>query len=202
MITLNFLRHFVEYHAEAAYILIFLGVILEGEIVVIFAGIFAHLGSLNFFISLLCVIMGGGLKSVLGYALGSYINRKHSHIGFVKRIENRIHYFFPKFRSKPFWSIFISRFFILGLNWFTLVFSGFSKVNLRTYIKAEALSLMVWAVGVLSLGYFFSYTALSVSRDVRKFLLIILFFFLLFFIIQKIIAFMIDLMSDKYRKEE
>jgi hypothetical protein len=48
---------------------------------------------------------------------------------------------------------------------------------------------------MLSIGFFFSYTALSISRDVRKFLGIILVFFLIFFVIEKIVAFIIELIG-------
>lgn len=199
MITLKVLRHFVENYDTVAYILIWLGVIIEGEIIVIFAGIFSHLGSLNFFLCLLFTILGCITKSFLAYYIGQTLKSKYQDHSFPKRIENRINYFFPKFKTNPFFSILISRFFVLGLNWFTLIFAGYSGVNKKTYLKAEIISLLVWSVGVLSLGYFFSYTALSVSRDVRKFLGIILICFIVFFILQKIIALIIDIISDKYR---
>lgn len=199
MITIKFLRHFVENYDIFAYLLIWLGVVLEGEIVVILAGIFSHLGSLNFFLCLFFTVLGGVTKSIVAYLIGMHLKDKHSHRNFLKRIENRINYFFPLFTTKPFLSIFVSRFFILGLNWFTLIFSGYSSVDKKTYFKAELSSLIVWSVAVLSLGYFFSYTALSVSRDIRKFLGIILICFIGFFILQKIIAFVIDMINDKYR---
>jgi hypothetical protein len=45
---------------------------------------------------------------------------------------------------------------------------------------------------MLSIGWIFSYTALSISRDVRNFLGMILIFFIMFFILEKIIAFFIE----------
>ena len=190
MITLNFIRHFVESYDVLAYILIFLGVIIEGEIVVVIAGIFAHLGSLNIYIAFIATVMGGGLKSVIGYSLGYYLQKKHSGRPIINQAERRVNYFLPRFSEKPFWSIFSSRFLILGLHWFSLLFSGYKKVKLRTFAEAE-----------LALGYFFSYTALSISRDIRKFALVILGFFIAFFILEKIVAFIIELWENKEKKE-
>jgi membrane protein DedA with SNARE-associated domain len=99
----------------------------------------------------------------------------------------------PHFNDKPFWSIFISRFFVFGIGWITLIFSGFKKVPLRVYVKAEAFSLLVWSILILALGFSFGYTALSISRDVRNFFGIILLFFILFFILEKVVAFIIEL---------
>lgn len=192
-ISIGALRHFVEIHAIIAYLLIFLGVIIEGEIIVILAGIFTYLGSLNFSITLAVIILGGATKSILGYTIGYYLGKHHSQKQFLNKLERRISYFLPNFKTRPFWSIFISRFFILGIGWFTIIFAGYKKIALRIFVKAEALSLAIWSIGVLSIGHFFSYTALSISRDVRKFLGVILILFIVFFIVEKIIAFIVEL---------
>jgi membrane protein DedA with SNARE-associated domain len=195
-LTIDIIKHFVEAHAIWAYIFIIIGVIVEGEISVILAGIFSHLGSLNPFISLLCAITGGASKSVIGYSLGAYLQRHHSHQPFLRFLERRVSYFLPRFDKKPFWSIFISRFFILGIGWLTTIFSGYKKISLKIFIRAEAISLSLWSVGMLALGSFFSYTALSMSRDVRKFFGIILLFFILFFLLEKIIEFILEVVEE------
>jgi membrane protein DedA with SNARE-associated domain len=197
MLTLSYIKHFASLHADIAYILIVLGIIIEGEIIVVMAGIFAHLGSINIYYAFLATILGGSIKSVLGYSLGYYLQKHHSHRPIIYQAERRVNYFLPHFCRKPFWSIFLSRFLILGIHWFALIYTGYKKVRIRTFAKAEAFSLLVWSIAMLSIGYFFSYTALSISRDVRKFLVIILFFFLAFFILEKVIAFIIELWENK-----
>ncbi len=192
-ISITAIRHFVEIHSVIVYFVIFLGVIIEGEIVVIFAGIFSYLGSLNAFLALFFVILGGITKSFFGYSIGLYLSRSHSENIVLKKIERRISYFLPRFTEKPFWSIFVSRFFILGIGWFTLIYSGYKKIPVNIYIKAESYSLAIWSVGVLAIGHFFGYTALSINHDVRNFLLVILICFILFFILEKIVAFLIEL---------
>jgi len=200
MLTLSYIKDFVAIHADLAYFLIVLGVIIEGEIVVVMAGIFAHLGSLNIYFAFLATIFGGSLKSILGYSLGYYLQRKHSHRPIIRQAEHRINYFLPNFCTRPFWSMFLSRFLILGIHWFGLIFTGYKRIKIRTFIKAEISSLVAWSVIMLSLGYFFSYTALSISRDVRKFLGILLLFFIAFFILEKIIAFIIEVWENKEGK--
>jgi len=192
-ISINAIRHFVEIHSIIVYFVIFFGVLLEGEIVVIFAGIFSYLGSLNIFVALLAVILGGITKSFLGYTFGAYLRKQHADKLFLAKMERRITYFLPRFSERPFWSIFVSRFFILGIGWFTLIYSGFKEIPVKTYIKAEGYSLAIWSVGVIALGHFFGYTALSINHDVRNFLLVILICFILFFILEKIVAFLIEL---------
>jgi membrane protein DedA with SNARE-associated domain len=198
MLTINHIKDFALLHADIAYILIILGVILEGEIVVILAGIFAHLGSLNIFVAFGAIFLAGGIKSIIGYTLGNYLKNNHSQLPAVCKVKDRISRFLPHFNDRPFLSIFLSRFLVFGIYWFALIFAGFKKTKLRTFIRAEIASLVTWTIVMLSLGYFFSYTALSISRDVRNFLGLILLFFIGFFILEKIVGFFVKLFENKY----
>lgn len=197
MLTIGHITDFALLHANFAYILIILGVILEGEIVVILAGIFAHLGSINILVAFGVIIIGGVIKSFIGYSLGSYLKDKHSNSYLLIKAEKRVNRILPSFDRRQFLSIFLSRFLIFGIYWFALIFAGYKKTNIRLFIKAEISSLITWTIIMLSMGYFFSYTALSISRDIRNFIGIILIFFIGFFILEKIIAFFVKLFETE-----
>lgn len=201
-ISISVIRHFIEIHAVIIYIIIFFGVIIEGEIVVIFAGIFAFLGSINIFIALAFVLLGGVTKSLIGYTVGFYLNKHHSHRPFMNKIEKHISHLMPRFIDRPFWSIFTSRFLIMGIGWLTLIFSGYKNIPLNIYIKAEGYSLALWSLFMISLGYFLGYTALTISRDIRHILLLILVFFIGFFILEKLISFVFEILNIKQIKSE
>ena len=85
----------------------------------------------------------------------------------MKYIEERVFNFMPHFDRKPFWSIFISKF-IMGVNYLVIIFSGYKKINYKTYLKAEFFSTIIWAPLLLTIGYFFSYTALNI--EVKRYL--------------------------------
>ena len=59
METLNLLTGLVENHQVLAYILIYLGIIFEGDLFLISTGILAHLGALDFGFSLAFILLGG-----------------------------------------------------------------------------------------------------------------------------------------------
>jgi len=197
MLSINYIKHFASDNACIAYLLIILGMIIEGEIVVVIAGIFTHLGSLNIFFVVLSMIIGASIKSFVGYNIGFYLQKYHSNKNLILRTEGRVNYFLPNFIKKPFLSIFLSRFLILGMHLFALIFSGYKKIKVSQFIKAEGTSLLVWGSAMISIGYFFSLTAMTISKDIRKFLGIILIFFLLFFVLEKFIAFVIELFETK-----
>ncbi|PIP69224.1 hypothetical protein CO033_03010 [Candidatus Nomurabacteria bacterium CG_4_9_14_0_2_um_filter_32_10] len=187
MHTVQVLNHLVENNQILAYLLIFLGLIFEGEIVVITTGILSYLGALNFWVSLAFILAGGLVKAFGGYYLGGLLHRKFSQHNFFRYLERRVLYFMPRFNQKPFWSIFISKF-IMGVNYLIVIFSGYNKINFKTFAKAEILSTFIWAPALLSLGFFFSQTALSYSKEISRFSLVIFLFLIVFLLFDKLVA--------------
>lgn len=187
MHTINILTTLVLHHQFLAYFFIFLGLIFEGEIVVISVGILANLGAIDFWLALLFIFAGGVVKTLAGYYLGGFLYKKYNHNKFFSYIEKRIFYFMPRFRERPFWSIFISKF-IMGLNYLVVIFSGYQKIDFKTYLKAEFFSTLIWAPLLLSLGYFFSHTALGISREISKFFMVIFICLAVFLLFDKFVS--------------
>jgi membrane protein DedA with SNARE-associated domain len=197
MHTVQLLKNLVENHQFLAYVVIFLGLIFEGEFVLICTGIITHLGALNFWVSLIFILAGGLSKTFIGYYLGRKMHEKWNHNKFLRYIEKRVFRLMPHFEKKPFWSIFISKF-IMGVNYLVILFSGYTKVPLNTYLKAEVISTAIWAPGLLSLGFFFSYTALHVSREIYRFSLVVLLLLIAFFLFDKLVAWLYEVIEEFY----
>lgn len=201
MHTVNLLIYFVESHQILAYVLIYVGLIFEGELFLISTGILVHLGALNFWLTLLFVFLGALSKTFLGYALGEFIHKKFNQHKLFIYLQKRVYGILPRFKTKPFWSIFISKF-IMGANNTVIIFSGYEKIDYKKFLKAEISATIIWAPLLLSLGYFFSYTALHISRGIWKFLMVVLVFFILFVIFDKLVSWIIELFEEFYDKSE
>jgi len=200
MHTVKFLTNLVVHHQTLVYGLIFLGLIFEGEFVLISAGILIHLGALNLPLTIILVLAGSFVKTFYCYYLGMLIYKKWNHIKFLKYIEKRVYYFLPNFKQKPFWSIFVSKF-IMWLNFSVIVFSGYSKIKFKTYLKAEVLSTIIWAPLLLTLGYYFSFAAVHISREIWKFSLIILLFVIGFILLDRLIGWFYEIFEEFYDKK-
>ena len=187
MHTVQVLNHLVENNHLLAYLVIFVGLIFEGEIVVIAAGVLSYLGALDFSTSLLFILAGGFTKTFSVYYFGKFLGEKYSQHKILKYLERRVLYFMPRFRQKPFWSIFISKF-IMSVNFSIIAFSGWQKVNFRTFLKAEIISTLIWAPLLLSLGFFFSQTALAYSEEISRFSIAIFVLLLIFLLFDKLMA--------------
>lgn len=197
MHTVNILKHLVENNQVLVYFFIFLGLIIEGEFILMFTGILLHLGALSFYFALIFVFLGVLSKTFLGYYLGSLIYDKWNHTKFLKYIEKHVLNIMPHFKRKPFWSIFISKF-IMGINNIVIVFSGYQKINFKKYLKAEFYSTMIWVPALIFLGYLFSYTAIHISREIWKFSLIVLLLITVFVIFDKLIGWAYEIFEEFY----
>ncbi|KKS04391.1 MAG: hypothetical protein UU82_C0024G0007 [Candidatus Nomurabacteria bacterium GW2011_GWC2_41_8] len=196
MNTVNLLIRLVEHHQVLVYFLIFVGIIFEGEFILLCTGILMYLGALNFYFTFIFVLMGGLSKTFLGYYIGSFIYNKWNHIKFFKYIEKRVFNIMPHFEQKPFWSIFVSKF--IMMNHMVIVYAGYKKIDFKKYLKAEILATAIWAPLLLSLGYVFSYTALQVSREIWRFSMVVLVLFIMFILFDKLVSWLYELFEEFY----
>jgi membrane protein DedA with SNARE-associated domain len=201
MHTVNFLIHLVENHQVLVYLVIYLGLIFEGEFTIISAGILAHLGALNFEAVLFFVLLGGFSKTLLGYALGMFLHKEFHHHRFFKYIQRRVYNILPRFKERPFWSIFISKF-IMGINYMVIIFCGFENIEYKKYLKAEISSTLIWGPTLLALGYVFGYTALHISREIWKFSMAILVLFIIFILFDKLVSWLFELSEEIYNDKD
>ncbi|MEI8269756.1 MAG: VTT domain-containing protein [bacterium] len=197
MHTVKLLTILVEHNQVLAYLLIFIGLIFEGEVVLISTGILSHLGALNPYFAICFVLCGAFIKTIIGYYMGTLIHERWHNHKFLKYIEKKVDNIMPRFRENPFWSIFISKF-IIGFNHIIIIFAGYSKINYRQYLKAEISSTIIWAPLLLSLGYFFSFTALHVSKEIWRFSLIILIFVVGYILFDKLVGWLYELFEEFY----
>jgi membrane protein DedA with SNARE-associated domain len=86
----------------------------------------------------------------------------------------------------------------MGANYIVIIFSGYEKVDYRKYLKAEISSIIIWAPLLLSLGYFFSYTALHISREIWKFSLVVLILFIIFILFDKLVSWLYEVFEEFY----
>ena len=181
---------FIIQYQTLALIIIFLGMLLEGEIILILVGIFVQIGALDALPAVSVSLAGAVTKSFFFYFAGEKINNIWGHNKVLHYIERKVYYFFPKFKEKPFWPLFISKF-IAGTNYFVIILSGYLKVDYKKFLKIEFLSTAIWFPAIYALGHFFGYVAFSISRDIKKFSLILLLFIIAFFLVDKFIAFVV-----------
>jgi membrane protein DedA with SNARE-associated domain len=194
VITIQSSLAFIDQYSFWAYAIIPFGVATEGDLTLLFSGIFAHLGSLNLLFVLPLALAGAAGKSLIGYYIGQCLNKKYPEHKFLKFVERRVLEYLPHVKEKPFWSLLVSKFLygFFAINYFVLFFLGYIKANFRKYFLYEMISSFIWIISVISLGYVFSFAALQLSHDIRNFLIIIGIFLALFFCAEKVFSLIVE----------
>ncbi len=132
--------------------LIFIGMLLEGEIVFLIAIYYAYQGKIAL-LNTICVAMAGMfIGDILWYSFGSYLDR----IPFVKKyVDKVIAVLDMQIRKRPVVSIVFSKF-TYGLHRLTLLRAKVVGVHLGEFIKIDAIGVVIWTFVIGNLVYILS----------------------------------------------
>lgn len=176
--------HFVQDHRFLGYTILFFAMVVEGEVFLIVAGTLAQLRALDFGDVLWVSFAGVMLGDVIWYGLGFLSARSGKFSFLVRMTEKSVLTLLPRFRERPFNSIFLSKF-IYGANHATLILSGILKVKFELFIRAELLSSFAWVAIFAVAGFMFGHAALAFTHKASQFALITLVFVVGFILIQR-----------------
>ncbi|MEK7558656.1 MAG: DedA family protein [Patescibacteria group bacterium] len=191
MLGFDSIISFFEFHIAAAYLVLFLMMVVEGETFLIIAGVLSHLGALKFHYVVGVAFIGVLIGDVLWYSLGMLLKREGLPNIFLRMIntaERIVDKLLPNFKTKPINSLILAKF-IYGTNHATLILAGLMKMNFWLFMKAEIIASVIWVLTFSTLGYFFGYAAIQLSHKVSVFLLLVLLFIVGFISIQRYISF-------------
>ncbi len=198
MDNVNLFISLVESHRFFGYAILFFALIFEGELFMLAAGVLSHLGAFDIVDVFLVSVSGVLLGDILWYMLGRIIKERYPNQKFMKFIEKRVKKSFPLIENNPFKLIFISKF-LYGLNHSTILVLGFMKVEFKHFLKVQVKASLIWILIFLALGYFFGYTALSITHKLNKFFLILVIIFCIFLVFEKIIDYLVERRLNKFK---
>ena len=174
--TLEYLNHLIS---QYGYIILILFTFLEGETIVIVAGVFVHSGALKFplvvIASCLGAFIGDQFYFFLGRKYGTKILNKKPNLALkAQKITNII----DRYETL----LIISFRFLYGLRTVTPIALGLSKVS---YIKFLILNLgsIIWALIFSYIGYLIAQSVIKLLGYVEYYQFIASFFIIIFTII-------------------
>lgn len=184
----------VQDHRLWGYAILFVAMVLEGEVFLIVAGMLATLEAFDIGDVLWISFAGVILGNTAWYYLGTKLKDAGLSRRMIRWAERAITFFLPQFREKPFKSIFFSKF-IYGANRATVIMSGVLRIPFKLFFKAEFFASILWVSLYAAVGYFFGYAAINITHNASRFALIALIFVVGFILIQKLLA-------DYYERSE
>jgi len=157
------LQSIIENYGYAA---ILIGTFLEGETILVLAGLAAHQG----YLELTGVIFAAFLGSLCGDQLFFYLGRKHSQAVLSRRPSwkskaEKVHKMMNQFQTP----MILSFRFLYGLRTVAPFVIGMSPVSFKKFILLNAAGALVWAVAVGSGGYFFGHAVELIIGKVKSY---------------------------------
>jgi len=175
------LPHFATYILEASYqlkyLLLFLGVVVEGPVIMVACGFLLRLAVFEFWPMYITILLGDLTGDVIWYYVGHFfaepfLRRFGKYFGINKENLESAKDLFQKHHLRI---LFISKITLgLGAPLATLISAGASNVPFRRYMKINLLGEIFLVLGLLGIGYFFGHVYSSISGDLKTIFLIAL----------------------------
>ncbi|HMA91471.1 MAG TPA: DedA family protein [Polyangiaceae bacterium] len=145
-----------QFIIEWGYWAVVLGCFLEGETVLVLAGLLAHKGYLNLGSVIVAACVGSVSGDQLWFLLGRYagerwLNRMHR----LKKMSERLTRWTTRHGT---WFTFGFRF-LYGIRTVAPAFLGLSRYPIAKFVVLNVLGAVVWSIVVAGLGWFIGATA-------------------------------------------
>lgn len=164
----------------------FVGMIVEGELLLLVFAFLTSQGYFNFFYMFASVFFGAIFGDVLWYWLGVYLFR-NSKIQFPAWVHRLSHPLDRHLRDRPGKTIFISKF-VYGTNKATLTRAGALDVNMKKFLVSNVYANLVWILSIGGLGYVFGASIPLMRKYIRDVEIILLLTAVLFLVASHFIA--------------
>ena len=131
---------------------VFFGVMIEGDLTLLFAGVLAHYGLFSFNEALLTGALGGFTGDLISYLIGYTGKKRIMNSNFYQSAQPRLERMSARFGI---YSIFLIKY-VYGLRTASAVFWGFAHMRFRRFGPLTLASCGAWAMILIGLGYSFS----------------------------------------------
>ncbi len=152
--------------SKYGYLLVAIGTFLEGEIILIWGGFWAHLGRLSLPLVMAFAYLGTVLGEMSLFCLGRWRGRwLFSRFPPFRDALPRLERFTARYGV---WGIFLGRYFYT-LRSIGNVFYGMNRMPWGTFIWATLLSCAVWTVVVSLAGFLFGRAAALFFNEIKRY---------------------------------
>jgi membrane protein DedA with SNARE-associated domain len=149
---------------------VFFGVMIEGDLSLLFAGVLAHYGLFGFGEAILTGTAGGFIGDCFSFFIGHTGKQRIRSNRFYQRAQPRLEQLSARFGL---YSVFLVKY-VYGLRTASAIFWGFAHMPFRRFAPLTLASCAAWSVMLAGAGYFFSGAVSVLVAHVRQVSLILL----------------------------
>ncbi len=163
------IEYFIIANPILTYAIIFLGMFIEGEGLIIFSSIFAWQGHLNWWLLAGTVLIGTMTGDMAWYAGGRLLRGTHLGNWLDRRYEKHTDALDTNIREHYGRLAVLSKFMYFTTHP-TIFLVGWNKFPFKKFLWITLYSTTIWALSVLGIGYFFGYAIelIGYKRVVRR----------------------------------
>jgi membrane protein DedA with SNARE-associated domain len=144
---------------------VFFGVMIEGDLTLLFAGVLAHYGLFSFSEALITSTIGGFIGDSISYLIGYSGKERIKNSHFYQRAKPQLERLCARFGI---FSIFLVKY-VYGLRTASAIFFGFAHMRyLRRFGPLTLLSCAVWALVLIGMGFSFSGAIFVIIGRVKR----------------------------------
>lgn len=182
----QFLLNFSETHRIIAYALIFIGLFIEGEVVLILAGILVKNGNITFITTFGIAFIATIIHDIFFYQIGTKLAKTGRKKFLFFNLE-KIKSFLDGIHKIDYYHIFISKF-GFSTNRFVLIAAGYmNKMSLEKLVKYSIPADFLWSLIFISLGVLFAEGTSILKKDLKIFAISVTIFLVAIIVIKKLI---------------
>ena len=152
---------------SSKYALLFLGMIIEGPIIMLASGFLYKLGQFSFFPMYLVLIFGDFTADMIWYCVGRFGTRKAifkygNYVGVTPNALEKIERAFHKYHQKI---LIISKLTMgFGFAVVVLVVAGMFKVPFKNYVILNLIGGFIWTAMLLAIGFFLGNIFIAIPK--------------------------------------
>ncbi len=178
-----FLHYLTEYQTLGL-IIIFLGMMIEGDIFLFTAGFLVNRGYFAIDMALLAVFLGTLIGDNLWYVLGEMINENSVFGRFITRLTKP---FDDHLIGRTFRTMLITKF-AYGIHRPILFRAGMLRLPFKRFIEGDIIAIVLWIFIIGGLGYISSASFILMKHYLRYTELTLLFGLILFILISHLVS--------------
>ena len=175
--------NFSEVHRILTYVAIFLGMFIEGEFILILAGILVRNGTIDFLDSVFIALAGVMIHDILFWFVGIKLSQTEKKKFLFFNLE-KIKSVLDKINKINYFHVFVSKF-GFSINRFFLIASGYFKMPFKKLVKYTIPADFVWTVFFVSLGYMFAEGTAILKTDLKIFAVFVTIFLVVVIFVEK-----------------
>jgi len=150
----SLLINFSETHRIISYLIIFFSIFIEGEVILLLAGVLGHKELLGIPQIITIASVAAIIHDLVYWSIGRRLagsNKQKIWCFNLKKIRRVL----EKLRGNNGLYIFVSKF-AWNLNRIILISSDYLKIPLRVLLRYSLPASLIWSITLVSLGYFFA----------------------------------------------